>query len=104
MGTDSLCCVICAISQGISRPLKQHQICMCRQLSHAHGPARNLLEDAVSLWSSCTKPLWKEDGKGHEATHSLGFYTPDPIEQMDNLSSKGKIQKEISHPCSFEGL
>lgn len=73
-------------------------------MSRAHGPASSLSEDAVSLLSSCTRPLWKEDGEGRGAMHSLGSYTPDLTEQMGNLLSKGKIQKEISHPCSFEGL
>lgn len=76
---------------------------MCRQLSHAHGQA-SILSDAVSLWSSCTKPLWKEDGEGHGTIHSLGIYIPDLTEQIGNLLSKGKIQKEISHACSLEGL
>lgn len=77
---------------------------MCRQLIHAYGPSNSLSEDAVSLQSSCTKPLWKEDGEGHEPMHSLGIYIPDLTEETGNLLSNGKMQKEISHPCSFEGL
>lgn len=108
IGTDfPLLCVIRAISLGvldIPEHLEQHEILICRQLSHGHGPSSSLSEDAVSLRSSRTKPIWKKDGEGHGAMHSFGIYIPELTEQVGNLLSKGKVHKEISHPCSFEGL
>lgn len=69
-----------------------------------HDPPSALLEDAVPLWSSCTEPLWEDDGEGHGTVYCLDIQTRNLNEQMENPHFKEKIQKEVSHSCRPEDL